>query len=302
LVLLPLLVGTATFFYVRATSGPQVEGTLELTLPTGGTTGASDALIANFLSVAEGSSVRSALSDHFNVSRGDIGGHLTATRVDNTGTSVRVAYTSDTSKNVAAIVTADAKQALHALLDPDIAAAKATRTHLLAHYAAIGNSPSSQTPTTPQGLTTPQLIQREQGLILDQVGALNQQISLATAERKAAVSAASDQTAVTLTRTSANSIALKTTLLNAGIALFAAIILLVAYDTVRPSGSSWDGQGARRDAGSQRPWPTEYSAQSELGEEAGEPGWFEEPDHPHLPEAPEVDQNDMDQHGRAGVS
>lgn len=294
LVLLPLLVGAGTFFYVRATSGPQVEGALELTLPAGVTTGETDAQIANFISVAQGDGVRKALSDQFNVSRGDIKAHLTVTRVDDNGTYVRVAYISDTDKNLAAAVTAAAGQALGPLLDPAIAAAEATRTDLFAQYASIGDDPNFQIPLIPNGLTKRQLIQRKQGLILDQIGALNQQISLATAERTAAQLAASDQSAVTLTRTSANAIALKTTLVNAGIALFAAIILLVAYDTVRPRRTPSEDARARRRGGRRSPKATEHPDEPELSEEPEEPEPSQEPDQQEEPEAPAADQDEMD--------
>lgn len=277
LVLLPLLVGAGTFFVVRATSGPQVEGALELSLPTANTPGVNDAQIANFVAVAQGDAVRKALSSQFHLSAGDVKAHLTATRVDSSGTFVRVAYTSDTDKNVAAIVTAAAGEALNPLMDPEIAAAEATRNDLLAQYGKIGDDPNFQAPVIPKGFTKQQLIQQQQALILNQIGALNQQISLAMSERTAAQSAASDQAAVTLTRTSANSILLKTTLVNAGIALFAGIILLVAYDTVRPRRTPSEDVRAQRRGGRRSPRASEYPDDPKLSQEPDEPELSEEP-------------------------
>lgn len=238
LVLLPVLTGIATAYYVSSTAEPQVEGALELTLPTAASAGSTDAQMANFIAAAQGESVRRRLSEDFDLRASDIKANLKVTRVDSDGTYIRIQYTGDTTRDLSAIVTSVAGQALSALLDPQIAAQTASRNEILAQFATIGDDPNFQTPKIPLGLTEKQLVQRKQALLLDQIASLNQQISQLTAQRSAVEAVAADQKAVTTSTISKDSLVLKATVVNAGVALFVAIVLIVAWDTVRPRRST----------------------------------------------------------------
>lgn len=245
LTLLPIVVSLGTAYYVAATEGPRVEGALELALPGGSSSGIVSTEIANFISVVQGGSVRRGLSEKFNIPPEEIESNLGAARVDSDGTYVRVVYVTDSLTDLGAIVTTAAEQAVSSLLDPQIDATGAAREALLTQYAAVGDDPTFETLLVPQGLNARQLIQRKQDIILHQVSELDQQIGLLTAQRTAAQAAASDRAAVTITTTSANAIVARTTIVNAGLAFFAAIVLLIAWDTVRPRRGTPSGTGRR---------------------------------------------------------